>query len=174
MANFENALKVTLEFEGLFSNDKFDTGGKTKYGITEAVARNFGYKGDMKDLPLDIAKAIYKKNYWDVNLLDQVNSQKIATEMFDTGVNMGTKISVLAIQRAINLLNRSQQNFKNIEVDGMMGPKTLGLINELTVKDEISLLKTLNIIQGYRYIEICDKNETQETFYRGWLKRVEI
>jgi len=78
LADFEKAVAKTLSLEGGYVNDPADPGGPTKYGITEATARAHGYIGDMRDLPLDLAKKIYKESYWDVARLDEVDSQLIA------------------------------------------------------------------------------------------------
>ncbi|NEU35504.1 hypothetical protein GN156_33150, partial [bacterium LRH843] len=77
---------------GGYVNNPADRGGPTKYGITESVARANGFKGNMKELPLDLAKAIYKKQYWTAPCFDLVNSisSTIAEELLDTGVNCGT------------------------------------------------------------------------------------
>ncbi len=32
-----------------------DPGGKTRFGVTEGVARAAGFQGDMRELPLDLA-----------------------------------------------------------------------------------------------------------------------
>ena len=66
-------------------NNPADRGGATKYGITEAVARTNGYQGNMKDLPLNVAKAVYKKQYWTAPRSDQVNgvSSAVAKELKD-------------------------------------------------------------------------------------------
>lgn len=61
--NIEQYLDELIKREGGYVNNPADRGGETKYGITEAVARTNGFKGNMKDLPLDVAKAIYKKQY---------------------------------------------------------------------------------------------------------------
>ena len=89
--NIEQFLNELIQREGGYVNDPTDRGGATKYGITEAVARANGYKGHMKDLPLDTAKAIYKKQYWTSPRFDQVNiiNSKVAEELLDTGVNCG-------------------------------------------------------------------------------------
>ena len=60
--NIEQYLDELIKREGGYVNNPADRGGATKYGITEAVARANGFKGNMKDLPLEVAKAIYKSS----------------------------------------------------------------------------------------------------------------
>ena len=62
-----------IEIEGGYVNHPADRGGPTKYGITEKVARAFGYQGDMRDLPKSKAFEIYDKNYWQRLGLDGIN-----------------------------------------------------------------------------------------------------
>ena len=59
MERFERIFDYLLRVEGGYSDDENDKGGKTKYGITEEEARDFGYKGNMQDLTKDFAKNIY-------------------------------------------------------------------------------------------------------------------
>ena len=63
--NFLTAFEKLLKHEGGYSNHPADPGGKTRYGITEAVAREVGYRGNMNELPLELAQRIYKEKYWD-------------------------------------------------------------------------------------------------------------
>lgn len=83
--NIEQYLEELIKREGGYVNNPADRGRATKYGITESVARSNGYKGNMKDLPLEVAKAIYKKQYWTVPRFDQVNgvSSAVAKELKD-------------------------------------------------------------------------------------------
>ncbi|MFX4427878.1 glycosyl hydrolase 108 family protein, partial [Acinetobacter baumannii] len=80
-----------IKREGGYVNDPLDSGQATKFGITQAVARSYGYQGEMTDLSLEIAREIYKKQYWLEPRFDQVNliSPTTAEELFDTGVNCG-------------------------------------------------------------------------------------
>ena len=55
MDRFEKIFDYLLKVEGGYSNDKYDAGGETKYGITEEDARKYGYKGRMRDLQLYLA-----------------------------------------------------------------------------------------------------------------------
>ena len=103
-------------------NDPTDRGGATKYGITEAVARANGYKAQMKDLPVDVAKAINKKQYWTAPRFDQVNTinSKVAEELLDTGVNCGVVFAKPLLQRALNLLNnQGKEGWSDLAVDGI-------------------------------------------------------
>ena len=56
--NIEQYLDELIKREGGYVNNPADRGGATKYGITEAVARANGFKGNMRDF---LAKAIYRK-----------------------------------------------------------------------------------------------------------------
>lgn len=50
--------------EGGYVNNPDDTGGPTRWGITQAVARAHGYSGDMRDIPRETAIAILTADYW--------------------------------------------------------------------------------------------------------------
>lgn len=170
MTPFERALEHTLGVEGGFSNDKFDRGGATRFGITEAVARANGYQGPMDQLPPEWATRIYKSQYWDTLRLDQIAdvSERLAFEMFDTGVNMGIGRSGTFLQRALNALGSSE-----IKSDGVIGPMTMASLKAFLAHrgrdGETVLLRMLNALQATRYIEICEADQTQKRFIYGWL-----
>lgn len=180
--NIEQFLNELIQREGGYVNDSTDRGGATKYGITEAVARANGYKGHMKDLPVDVAKAIYKKQYWTLPRFDQVNiiNSKVAEELLDTGVNCGVAFAKSLLQRALNLLNnQGKEGWPDLAVDGVYGPVTLSALKTYLAKrgkdGETALLRVLNILQGNRYIEIAERNPSQEKYFFGWvLNRVVV
>nr|EKX0438345.1 hypothetical protein [Acinetobacter baumannii] len=172
----EQYLDELIKREGGYVNNPADRGGATKYGITEAVARVNGWKGPMRDLPLDLAKQIYKQQYWINPRFDQVNtlSPLIAEELLDTGVNCGVAFAKPLLQRALNLLNnQGKGGWPDLAVDGIYGSATLGALKIFFAKrgkdGEKVMLKVLNIMQGQRYIEICERNPTQEQFFYGWI-----
>lgn len=170
-----------IEREGGYVNDPADRGGETKYGITVATARAYGYKGAMKDLPLETAKEIYLKIYWTSPRFDRVNEvlPSVAEELLDTGVNCGVAFAKPTLQRALNLLNLQGKYFPDLEVDGIYGSKTIDALKAYYAhrgKDgETVLLRVLNTLQGERYISITERNPVQEKFFYGWmLNRVVI
>lgn len=172
----DNYIDELIKREGGYVNNPNDRGGATNFGITEAVARVNGWKGPMRDLPLDLAKQIYKQQYWINPRFDQVNSLSplIAEELLDTGVNCGVAFAKPLLQRALNLLNNEgKAGYADLEVDGVYGSNTLGALKTYLAKrgkdGEKVMLKVLNIMQGQRYIEICERNPTQEQFFYGWI-----
>lgn len=183
MADFTIALDITLKYEGLsetstgYVNHPNDRGGETNFGITKQSAINNGFTREMKDMTLDDAKVIYKKSYWDVNKLSDINDQNIANKLFDIGVNMGVRTAGKMIQKALNLMgtqSNSQKRWDNLIEDGIVGSKTIETINKATIKYNQILLNTLQTLQRKRYIEICEKDESQKVFFYGWMKRSEL
>ena len=170
-----------IKTEGGYTDHASDLGGATNYGITEAVARKHGYDGDMRDLPLELAFSIYKKDYWDVNRLSEIEliSPSIAKEVADTGVNMGVKVAAKFLQRALNTLNLKGELYKDLAVDGAIGDITINALvlylSHRGKQGELVLLRMLNSLQGARYIEITEAREANEDFIFGWfLNRVVV
>ncbi len=184
MTPFEKALKHTVGIEGGYSNHPADSGGKTRYGITEAKARAFGYTGDMRELPIELATQIYREDFWDIIRLDQVAaiSEPVALEMFDTGVNCGVGMPVKFLQRLLNAFNREQADYADIAVDGAMGRNTLAALRAfLDRRGKLGsqvLVEALNSLQGAFYTDLAERRPKDEAFMFGWfanrvLKRVE-
>jgi len=118
------------------------------------------------------AQDYYRRKYWLPLQCDKITDQSIANELFDTGVNCGPGTAVKFLQRSLNLLNREQKDYGDIGVDGGLGNATLAALN--ANKDHATLLLLMNVLQGERYVEICESNKTQERFLKGWLKRVRM
>ena len=101
--NVDALIDELIEREGGYVNHPADKGGPTCFGITEPVARALGYAGAMQNLPRHEAAAIYRRLYWLRPRFDQVarRSERIAAELFDTGVNMGPAVATTFLQRAL-------------------------------------------------------------------------
>ena len=164
MDRFEKIFDYLMKVEGGYSNDKNDRGGKTKYGIIEEEARDFGYTGDMQDLTKELAKNIYLKKYYLGNKLDKVINDKVALSICDWAVNSGGK----GIKKAQIVANKFGAN---LVIDGIVGNKTLEAINAI---DPEAFLKEYHEMQRTFYKNLAAKDSTQEDFLKGWLNRVEI
>lgn len=171
-------LSALLKNEGGYVNDPNDRGGETNWGVTIAVARANGYSGPMRDMTKDQALDIYRKQYFFRPGFDKVMalSAAVAFELFDTGVNMGPKVPSRWLQRILNALNRQEKDWGDLTVDGDIGPATISALNTYLDKrgdeGEHRLLAALNACQGYRYLELCETRQPNETFFYGWLDRV--
>lgn len=161
--------------EGGYSNHPADRGGPTNWGITEQVARAYGFKGDMRHLPRDTAVVIYTARYWTGPKFNQVAAifPKVGEELFDTGVNMGPAVAVAFLQRALNALNRGAVDYPDIGVDQQIGPMTIAACKAFREKrgavGEAVLLKALDALQGARYIVLAESRPANEAFVYGWL-----
>lgn len=160
--------------EGGYVDHPSDRGGPTNWGITEQVARAFGYHGRMQDLPRPVAKAIYIERYWEQPRFNLVNehSAAVAEEMLDTGVNMGQAVAASFLQRALNVLNLEAKIYPDIQVDGQIGRMTIASLRAFLGhrgKDgHVVLFRMLDSQQGVRYIELAERRASQEAFVYGW------
>lgn len=172
---FETALNRTLGFEGGWSDDPDDSGGKTKYGITEATwKRYWKVKGQpvpypIRNIRLSDAGNVYKKLYWDdigMGLIEGKVIQSVVNEIFDAVVNGG---GVKLAQRAVNMLYDAGD--VKIKEDGVLGPKTAAALIALNKPHKGASL--LAAIRGERYIwyKALDKG-SQEKFVLSWTRRL--
>lgn len=190
MANFDEAYEVTMRAEGGYSCDPDDAGGETYKGVARRYHPNWegwmiieAYRDSTtfeKDLANDsilqnLVKKFYKENYWNVNLLDEFDSQLLAAEMFDTGVNMGTSRAGEFLQKGLNYLNKNELLYDDLVVDGRIGNKTMRALKLVIDGHEEKLLyKILNVLQADHYLEYMGKSPTQEKYTRGWFTRVDF
>lgn len=171
----DQMLDDLVRVEGGYVNDPSDSGGETNFGITVGVARQNGYAGSMRDMPLETAKAIYKMIYWHVPGFDRVadRAPRVAEELFDTGVNMGPDKAKKMLQRCLRALNRMGTDYPDIAVDGDIGTGTISALTKFMAirgaAGETVLLHALDALQGERYIEIAETNPKNEKFLYGWL-----
>ena len=153
MKNFDEIIEKVLEHEGGYVNDPKDLGGETKYGIT----KRFYPDVDIKNLTVEQAKEIYKKDYWDRNRVESL-PQNLWHIYFDMCVNMGKRTAVKVLQRAA--VNKG----KDIEVDGGLGPMTIGALKGVE----------LDRVRAYRvkfYVDLITDKPEQEKFFLGWFRR---
>jgi lysozyme family protein len=162
-----------IKIEGGYVNDQSDSGGETNFGVTKAVAREFGYHGPMDRMPRSIAEQVYAAKYWDVVRADELAniSEKVTTEVVDTAVNVGPSRAGKFLQQSLNVLNRAERLYSDIEVDGNIGPATIAALDSyITRRSDAVLLKALNCLQGAFYINLATRREKDERFVYGWLK----
>ena len=153
LTTFNEIIEIVLEHEGGYVNDPKDLGGETKYGIT----KRFYPDVDIKNLTIEQATEIYKKDYWDKNKVESL-PQNLWHIYFDMCVNMGKRTAVKVLQRAA--VNKG----RDIEVDGGLGPMTIGALKGVE----------LDRVRAFRvkyYVDLITARPEQEKFYLGWFRR---
>lgn len=173
--HFIEALKDLLGVEGDFSNHPDDPGGATRYGITRTVARQNDYYGPMSQFPIDLARDIYRRDYWYAAGCDYLVKwyPPLAGEVFEASVNLGVVRVVRYLQMGLNALNRQERDWQNITVDGAFGPKTTNTVNlcqRERGKDGLDVLrKVVNGCQLYHYLTLAQDDSKFESFFFGWV-----
>ena len=193
MTKFETAYYITNRIEGGYANDPDDKGGETYRGIARNFHPDWNGWATVDDAKKKISNiksinnlldndstlqkwvmAFYCVEFWDKINGDLIPDQLIANEVYDNAVNMGINSSGEYLQRTINILNRNQNAYADIEVDGNLGPKTIEALKVCIKKNGAK--RVLNVINGFQikhYLELMEKNPTNEK-YIGWFDRVDI
>ena len=153
MSAFDDAFAGLIDNEGGYSNNPADPGGETMWGITARVARKHGYTGPMRELPLAVARAIAKAEYWDAVRGDEL-PPALAFHVFDASYNSGPEQAVKWLQRAAG-----------VAADGNFGPVTMKAVLAVDLEGLIARF------DGLRLLFLADL-ETWPSFGRGWARRI--
>lgn len=185
MADFKKSMKLLFEAEFSNQKEKFLHQNKGEEGLTlggvyekyNRVNINWEYvrgvlekhKGDFKkasvelfenEFVMDSVSAVYRRNYWGKMRLDEVNSQKIADEMFLFGVVAHPKNAIKLAQRLVGVVD-----------DGIIGAKTLSALNAY---DESKFDLEFDEREK-RYFESIVKNKPHLSINLvGWKNRADI
>ena len=148
----------------------------TRYGITDEVASEYGYKGEIKNLPLELIKEIYKHKYWDALRLDEILSNSVCKELFDSAINVGVSRAGKWLQIALNVFNAGGKRWEDLYVDGVVGEKTIKIVNEATSISRWNdlIAKGLEYWQGQYYMELLIAQETHDRFIVSWFAKKRI
>ncbi len=164
--NFDRAFTYTVGNEGNYSNDAHDSGGPTKYGITQHDLSVFlGHHAsvqEVKDMPLATAKAIYQRSYWNALSLDKIDDYGKAACMFDIGVVRGIGVPPKYAQQICN------QHGAHLTLDGHIGPLSLAAINEVP---QAAFIRDFSVKTEAGFRAIVARNPSQHVFLNGWVNR---
>lgn len=124
MTVFDQVLDVVLGWEGGFSAIRSDPGNWTggQVGAGELRGTNFGISAasypdlDIASLTRDLAKAIYRRDYWDPIAGDRL-AGPLALMAFDAAVNNGVRRASVWLQQAVGAAP-----------DGRIGPATIAAV----------------------------------------------
>lgn len=151
---FEKCIEIVLKNEGGYVNHPSDPGGETNFGIAK---RFFPYE-DIKNLTIERAKGLYYERYWLKMNLEGINSHEAVLQIFDFGVNAGTRRSI-----------KKAQQIALVETDGYIGNDTIEAINNYK-GDFVNDFKHTRKVY---YEHLSDRKPELRVFLTGWLNRIE-
>lgn len=167
-------IRNTIKLEGdKFTNHPADRGGPTKYGVTQTTYAKY-FQGSVENCTFDQAYMIYLKEFWINPKLDQIDAidSQLAYRLYDWGVTSSPRRSIAALQRALNVLNNQGKDWPDMVVDGIIGPATLSALRALVSKRGADGLRVIRGMvqsqQSMYYMEIAERNPSQEIFEYGW------
>lgn len=158
---FDQAFDRLIGHEGKFTDDPQDRGnwttgviGKgelrgTKFGIS---AMTYPYL-NIKDITLDYAKKLYKRDWWDALNAESIDGA-IVYQVWDFAVNAGMATAKRKLQSAAGVAD-----------DGIIGPVTLQKINSMELND---VLLRFNGFRLQYYMSLS----TWPRYGKGWTGRV--
>ena len=149
---FDKAFEALIGNEGGYANHPEDQGRETMWGVTASMARNSGYMGPMRDMPIEVAKEIYRKRYWRPEF--EKMPYVVAFQCFDSAVNSGALVAVKWLQRAVG-----------VREDGIIGPITLAAVARL---DPLVIVIRFGAIR----LQFLASLPNWPSFGRGWVNRV--
>lgn len=169
---YDRAFELVVGAEGVYSSDPNDngnwTGGRrgfgelmgTKYGI---AANTYGKAlkaagKTIKDLTLEDAKEIYKRDYWNVLRCDEL-PEIYRYALFSCGVNCG-------VRRAAKLF----QSVLGVIVDGIIGGATIRAAR--SCRDQEGMFEDFLLAWADYYDSVVQKNPTLAAYRRGWQNRI--
>lgn len=178
----DDILERVVGVEGGFVDDPLDAGGATRWGVTERIARAYGYKGDMRNYPRNEAKRVLKLLCFVEPGFEPLAERcpALAYDMVEIEVNLPPGQATRFLQRSLNSLNDPKGHsqdpsmlFPNLTVDGKCGKGTLSALDKyLKLRGDdgiIVLLRMINAQQAVYYIERTEVRPAAKRFLYGWI-----
>lgn len=161
-SNFPASLKLTLAYEGGYSNHPKDPGAATMRGITQAVYDDDRSdrrlpKRDVRQITDAEVEAIYHRRYWDLVHGDELPTGVDYT-VFDFAVNSGVRTAARKLQEIVGAV-----------ADGAIGAKTVDAVGRFVASRGAVVLVVLLCRARMEYLRSLD---TFSTFGKGWQARV--
>jgi lysozyme family protein len=147
------------------TNDPDDSGGRTKYGISERAHPEAWQDGDVTHAE---ARSIYEKVYILAEKFDHIKDEWLRHQVVDFGVPSGPDAAARLLQQVVA-----------VAVDGEIGPKTLeaienypdGTLFGVQVPGRVLLNLAFRDARVMRYATIAKARPKDLKFLLGWIRR---
>lgn len=137
-----------------FTNDKDDTGGATRYGIS----KNNNPDIDVKNLTEQGAKQIMRNRYWLMSHAHDIPDYMQLIQM-NCAVNCGNRAAIKILQKTIGT-----------KADGLFGNKSYQAAQGYK-KGARQFAITYLAFQAMYYFNIVERRKSQHKWLKGWIRR---
>lgn len=164
--DFQRAFELLIGHEGGYTDNPEDAGNwtsgargqgickGTKYGISAASYPSL----DIKNLTLEQARDIYRRDYWDKTGCPDF-PPRLALAMFDAAVNNGVYRAVRWLQGAVGATG-----------DGTYGPQTKAAVERALARDPDDM-ELISEVHAQRIFFMANLNDWSK-FGLGWSRRL--
>ncbi len=156
---FQHAVNVVLRHEGGYVNDPNDPGGETKFGISRRAYPDL----DIARLTKEDAIKIYRRDWWEKYRYGRIEDANVACKVMDLSVNVGPQTAHRLLQQALHACGH-----RHVVVDGLIGPQTLGAVNET---EPSLMLVALRAEAAAYYRELIAARPALARYRNGWMNR---
>lgn len=175
----DEAIRRTNGHEGGYADVAGDAGGKTAAGgLTEALARQYGYKGDMRFMTLSQSLQIIVAHCWNKEGLTELSAiaPYLAMALYDVNVNFGPGRGAMWVQQALNALNAANFYGQDLLPDGKIGTMSRARIQQVLkhrgAESQDWLIEAVIANRMVHYITRCNTMPDQRKFAAGWMDRI--
>lgn len=163
--SLDRALDLLLAHEGGFSDHPADKGGKTLWGVTEAVFHAW-LRGQgkpvraVRTMTRDECRELYRALYWNKCGADKL-PWPISYLAFDGGVNSGVTRGTKWVQQGLG-----------VPADGKVGPQTVAAANKAVAEGDAGKVLAIVRARADFIAEIIQNKPSQVVFLKGWTRRL--
>lgn len=147
------------------TNDSSDSGGRTKYGISEKANPEAWTDGDVS---YEEARQIYQHKYINVDGINTIPDVYLQHQVIDFGIPSGPVTAVHVLQQLLG-----------VPADGQIGPKTLeaiknypdGTLFGVPVSGSVLLNLAFRDARAIYYATVAKAQPKNLKYVLGWIKR---
>ena len=164
---FYSTIPLVLKYEGGFTDNPNDRGGRTNMGVTQGFLDTYKERAgvsvdDVRYLKEEDAIELYRTE-WNIYGFGKLDNSNVMKLVYDFAVNSGPLVAIKYLQRILN------SKGKNLAVDGYIGENTNRAANSV---DEKWLVREIQKSRAEHCDRIVDKDPKQRKFIKGWFNRI--
>ena len=164
---FYSTIPLVLKYEGGFTDNPNDRGGRTNMGVTQGFLDTYKERAgvsvdDVRHLKEEDAIELYRTE-WNIYGFGKLDNSNVMKLVYDFAVNSGPQVAIKYLQRILN------GKGKNLAVDGYIGENTNRAANSV---DEKWLVREIQKSRAEHCDRIVDQDPKQRKFIKGWFNRI--